>query len=77
LSHGAATERGAGGATSMKVWFSAKAMWDWSTNISDKNCLAIDGPAQDKVYARVCSLNNDTAPVVENLLDQIVARIPQ
>jgi PknH-like extracellular domain len=39
------------GATSMKVWFNAKAMWDWSSSVSDKNCLAIDGPAQDKVYA--------------------------
>ncbi len=38
-------------ATAMKVWFDATAMWDWSSGISDKNCLAIDGPAQDKVYA--------------------------
>lgn len=38
-------------ATSMKVWFSGKAMWDWSASVSDTNCLAIDGPAQDKVYA--------------------------
>lgn len=38
-------------ATSMKVWFSGKVMWDWSTTVSDTNCLAIDGPAQDKVYA--------------------------
>jgi hypothetical protein len=38
-------------ATSMKVWFSAKAMWDWSSSISDKDCLPLDGPAQDKVYA--------------------------
>jgi PknH-like extracellular domain len=38
------------GATSMKVWFSAKAMWDWGSNITDKSCLAIDGPAQDRVY---------------------------
>jgi hypothetical protein len=39
------------GATSMKVWFNAKAMWDWSSSVNDKNCLSIDGPAQDKVYA--------------------------
>jgi hypothetical protein len=39
------------GATSMKVWFNAKGMWDWSSSVSEKNCLAIDGPAQDKVYA--------------------------
>jgi hypothetical protein len=39
------------GANSMKVWFSGKVMWDWSTSVSDTNCLAIDGPAQDKVYA--------------------------
>lgn len=38
------------GATSMKVWFKAKGMWDWSKNINDKNCLAVDGAAQDKVY---------------------------
>jgi PknH-like extracellular domain len=42
---------GALGATSMRVWFSAKVMWDWSSGISDKNCLAVDGPAQEKVYA--------------------------
>ncbi|WP_372516420.1 sensor domain-containing protein [Mycobacterium shinjukuense] len=39
------------GATSMRVWFSTRAMWDWSQNVADKNCLAVDGPAQDKVYA--------------------------
>ena len=39
------------GATSMKVWFNAKAMWNWSSGVSDKNCLAVDGPVQDKVYA--------------------------
>jgi hypothetical protein len=38
------------GASSMKVWYSSKAMWDWSKNVSDKNCLAVDGPAQDKIY---------------------------
>ena len=36
----------------MKVWFDArKGMWDWSADVTDKNCLAVDGPAQDKVYA--------------------------
>lgn len=39
------------GASSMKVWFNAKGMWDWSKNVADKNCLAVDGAAQDKVYA--------------------------
>jgi hypothetical protein len=39
------------GATAMKPWFSAKTMWDWSSGITDKNCLAVDGPAQEKVYA--------------------------
>ncbi|WAC92106.1 sensor domain-containing protein [Mycobacterium sp. Aquia_213] len=39
------------GAKSMKVWVNAKGLWDWSPGISDKNCLAIDGPAQEKVYA--------------------------
>lgn len=38
-------------AGAMKVWFSASAMWDWSSGVSDKNCLAVDGPAQDGVYA--------------------------
>jgi PknH-like extracellular domain len=37
--------------SSMKVWFTGKVMWDWSTSISDTTCLAIDGPAQDRVYA--------------------------
>jgi PknH-like extracellular domain len=37
------------GATSMRVWLNAKVMWDWSTSVTDKNCLAIDGPAQEKV----------------------------
>jgi hypothetical protein len=39
------------GATTMKVWFNARVLWDWSTSVSDTNCLAIDGPAQEKVYA--------------------------
>jgi PknH-like extracellular domain len=39
------------GATAMKVWYEAKGMWDWSASVSDVNCLAIDGPAQDHVYA--------------------------
>ncbi len=39
------------GATSMKVWYAAKGMWDWSKNVDDKNCLAVDGAAQDEVYA--------------------------
>jgi hypothetical protein len=38
------------GATSMKVWFAANAMWDWGSGVDDKSCLAIDGPAQDQVY---------------------------
>nr|WP_144206587.1 sensor domain-containing protein [Mycobacterium tilburgii] len=39
------------GATSMKVWVTNKGMWNWSSGVSDKNCLAIDGPAQEKVYS--------------------------
>ena len=31
--------------------FRAKGMWDWSKNVADKDCLAVDGAAQDKVYA--------------------------
>ena len=38
-------------AGAMKVWFSATDMWDWSAGVSDNNCLAVDGPAQDRVYA--------------------------
>ncbi|OBF88019.1 hypothetical protein A5791_19105 [Mycobacterium sp. 852002-51163_SCH5372311] len=39
------------GATSMKIWFDAREMWDWSADVTDRNCLAVDGPAQTKVYA--------------------------
>lgn len=39
------------GAKSMKVWVNAKSLWNWSSGVNDKNCLAIDGPAQEKVYA--------------------------
>jgi hypothetical protein len=39
------------GATSMKIWYDARTMWDWSADVTDLNCLAVDGPAQDKVYA--------------------------
>ena len=42
---------GALGAKSMKVWVNAKNLWNWSSGVNDKNCLAIDGPAQEKVYA--------------------------
>jgi hypothetical protein len=38
-------------ASLMKVWLDAKVMWDWSASVIDKNCLAVDGPAQEKVYA--------------------------
>jgi PknH-like extracellular domain len=39
------------GATTMKTWFDARKMWDWSAHVDDRNCLGVDGPAQDKVYA--------------------------
>jgi hypothetical protein len=39
------------GATSMKIWFDARKMWDWSADVTDPDCLAVDGPAQAKVYA--------------------------
>lgn len=39
------------GATSMELWFGTDEMWDWSDSVADKNCLAIDGPAQAEVYA--------------------------
>jgi hypothetical protein len=38
------------GSTSMNVLFNAATMWDWSASISDKSCLAVDGPAQLNVY---------------------------
>jgi PknH-like extracellular domain len=40
------------GVSSVKVWFDTKKMWDWSADVSDTGCLGVDGPAQDKVYAR-------------------------
>jgi hypothetical protein len=39
------------GAKSMKVWVNVKSPWNWSSSVNDKNCLAVDGPAQEKVYA--------------------------
>lgn len=38
------------GASSMKIWLDAGKMWDWSADVNDQNCLAVDGPAQSKVY---------------------------
>ena len=35
----------------MRLRYGAQAMWDWSSTFSDKNCLAMDGPAQEAVYA--------------------------
>ena len=40
------------GATKMKVWLNAKVMWDWSTSVTDKNCLAVDGPAKRRSMPR-------------------------
>ena len=45
---GAEQIEGALSATSMKVWLSVKGMWDWSSGVSDKNCLAIDGPPKTR-----------------------------
>ncbi|OBB97382.1 sensor domain-containing protein [Mycobacterium sp. 852002-40037_SCH5390672] len=35
----------------MRLRYSAQAMWDASPTFSDKACLAMDGPAQEAVYA--------------------------
>jgi hypothetical protein len=37
--------------TGMTVHKSAETMWDDSSGVADRNCLAVDGPAEDKVYA--------------------------
>ena len=38
-------------ATRMTVHTSLQNMWDDSPGIADMNCLAVDGPAEDKIYA--------------------------
>jgi hypothetical protein len=38
------------GATGMTVHTSRQDMWDDSPNIADMNCVAVDGPAEDKIY---------------------------
>lgn len=35
----------------MRLRYGAQAMWDWNSTFSDKSCLAMDGPAQEAVYA--------------------------
>lgn len=35
----------------MRLRYGVQDMWDWSSTFSDKNCLAMDGPAQAAVYA--------------------------
>ena len=37
-------------ATGMTVHTSRQDMWDDSPNIADMNCVAVDGPAEDKIY---------------------------
>ncbi len=37
--------------TGMRLRYSAQAMWDAGPTFSDKACLAMDGPAQETVYA--------------------------
>jgi hypothetical protein len=37
-------------ATGMTVHTSRQDMWDDSANIADMNCVAVDGPAEDKMY---------------------------
>ena len=38
------------GATGMTVHTSRQDMWDDSPNVADLNCVAVDGPAEDKIY---------------------------
>jgi hypothetical protein len=38
------------GATAMTIFTSAETMWDDSAGVADRNCLAVDGPAEDKIY---------------------------
>jgi hypothetical protein len=38
------------GATGMTVHTSRQDMWDDSPNVADMNCVAVDGPAEDKIY---------------------------
>jgi hypothetical protein len=38
------------GATGMTVRTSRQDMWDDSPNIADINCVAVDGPAENKIY---------------------------
>lgn len=35
----------------MRLRYGVQAMWDWSQTFSDESCLAMDGPAQQAVYA--------------------------
>ena len=37
-------------ATGMTVHTSRQDMWDDSPNVADMNCVAVDGPAEDKIY---------------------------
>jgi hypothetical protein len=37
-------------ATGMTVHISRQNMWDDSAGVADMNCLAVDGPAEDKIY---------------------------
>jgi hypothetical protein len=37
-------------ATGMTVQTSRQDMWDDSPNVADMNCVAVDGPAEDKIY---------------------------
>jgi hypothetical protein len=37
-------------ATGMVVHTNRENMWDDSVNVADPNCLAVDGPAEDKMY---------------------------
>ena len=37
-------------ATEMTVHTSRQNMWDDSPGVADMNCLAVDGPAEDKIY---------------------------
>jgi hypothetical protein len=36
-------------ATAMTIFTSAETMWGDSAGVADRNCLAVDGPVEDKM----------------------------
>ena len=61
--------RGSGSRIELSMQQEEDARWDCSHAMAVGNNVVAE--------ARVCLLNKDTAAAVNNLLDQIVAKIPQ